>query len=92
MMKKFNSSFCQKKPDISYPCRWEYRVIGEDRQTLTEVIFDACAPAIPDIELSNVSSRGRYYSLNATLTVDNEEMRLIIFERIQIHPAVKMVI
>ena len=83
MMKKFN---------ISYPCRWEYRVIGEDRQTLTEVIFDACAPAIPDIELSNISSRGRYYSLNATLTVDNEEMRLIIFERIQIHPAVKMVI
>lgn len=92
MMKNFNSSFCQKKPDISYPCRWEYRVIGEDRQTLTEVIFDACAPAIPDIELSNTSSSGRYYSLNATLTVDNEEMRLIIFERIQIHPAVKMVI
>lgn len=88
----FNRSFCQRKPDISYPCRWEYKVIGEDRQTLTEVIFAACAPAVPDIELSNISSSGRYYSLNATLTVADEETRLIIFERLQVHPAVKMVI
>ncbi len=85
-------SFCHRKPDISYPCPWEYKVIGKDQQVLTEIIVDACAPAVPDIKLSNISSSGRYYSLNATLTVEDEEMRLAIFDRIQKHPAVKMVI
>ncbi|MEE4166952.1 MAG: DUF493 domain-containing protein [Desulfocapsaceae bacterium] len=93
-MNKENSHqpLCQRKPDISYPCRWEYKVIGENQQVLTEVITEACSPAIPDIALSNISSSGRYYSLNATLTVNDEQMRLVIFERIQMHPAVKMVI
>ena len=85
-------SFCQRKPDISYPCLWEYKVIGEDRQTLTEIIVTTCAPEVPDIVLSNVSSTGKYFSLNATLTVEDEKMRLDIFDRLQKHPAVKMVI
>jgi putative lipoic acid-binding regulatory protein len=84
--------FCQKKPDIAYPCLWEYTVIGEEQQTLTEIIIAACAPVVPDITLSNVSSSGTYYSLKATLTVEDEKMRLTIFESIQKHPAVKMVI
>jgi len=87
-----NGSFCQRKPDISYPCQWEYKVIGEDRQALTDIILASCAPAVPDITLSNVSSSGKYYSLNATLTVDDEDMRLSIFNRIQQHQSVKMVI
>lgn len=85
-------SFCQRKPDISYPCTWEYKVIGEDQQALTDIIVSTCAPEVPDIVLSNVSSSGKYFSLNATLTVKNEEIRLDIFDRLQKHPAVKMVI
>lgn len=85
-------SLCHRRPDISYPCLWEYKVIGEDQGVLTEIIIDACAPAVPEIKLSNISSSGKYYSLNATLTVENEEIRLAIFERIQKHPEVKIVI
>lgn len=88
----FQGSFCQKKPDITYPCLWEYKVIGKDRDMLTEVIQDACSPAIPDITLSNVSKTGKYFSLKATLEVENEEIRLEIFARIQKSSAVKMVI
>lgn len=85
-------SFCQRKPDISYPCSWEYKVIGENQETLREAIMVACAPAAPEICVSNVSSSGKYSSLNATLVVENEEMRLTIFCQIQEHPSVKMVI
>ncbi|PIE66293.1 MAG: hypothetical protein CSA26_01230 [Desulfobacterales bacterium] len=84
--------FCQRKPDIEYPCIWEYKVIGTDQNNVREAIMTACSPAIPEIRLSNVSSKGTYYSLNARLEVDNEEMRLGIFDRIQKNPAVKMVI
>ena len=85
-------SICHRKPDIIYPCQWEYKVIGENRQVLENIILNACAPTIPEIALSNVSSSGKYFSLNATLLVESEEMRNAIFNRIQKHPAVKMVI
>lgn len=80
------------KPDISYPCQWEYLVIGTDEQRLTEIIVTACAPMIPVIGRSKSSSGGRYCSLKAVLVVDSEQMRLEIFTRISEHPDVKMVI
>ena len=80
---------CHRKPDINYPCQWEYKVIGTDRE---QIIKQACNPAVPEIVLSNVRSSGNYYSLNATLIVDSEEMRNSIFELLQKHPSVKMVI
>ena len=92
MTQNNNAPFCHRKPDISYPCQWEYKVIGKDRAVLEEIILASCAPATPVITLSNVSSSGRYYSLNATLVVESEEMRNAIFNRIQQHREVKMVI
>jgi putative lipoic acid-binding regulatory protein len=83
---------CHRKPEISYPCDWEYKVIGLDRVKLEQVIAAACAPAIPAVALSNVSSGGRYFSLNVTLRVEDEAMRLAIFKKLQDHPEVKMVI
>ncbi len=82
----------QRKPDIDYPCIWEYKVIGTDEQKLRAVLHAACTPAVPSISLSNVSSKGTYYSLNATLTVEDEEMRLRIFNYLKSSPDVKIVI
>ena len=82
----------QRKPDISYPCDWEYKVIGVDQEKLTTVILAACAPTVPSISLSNVSSKGTYYSLDVVIEVENEERRLAIFEWLQNSPDVKIVI
>lgn len=82
----------REKPDISYPCTWEYKVIGTDREKIEAIIAAACSPHVPIITLANVSSSGRYCSLNATIDVDSEEMRLNIFKRLQDHKEVKMVI
>ncbi|NNK96921.1 MAG: DUF493 domain-containing protein [Desulfobacterales bacterium] len=90
--KNIQDSICHRKPDIAYPCEWEYKVIGTDKSKLEEIIIEACQPTTPSIALSNVSSKGRYYSLNATLRVENEEVRLAIFKRIMQHPEVKMVL
>lgn len=67
-------------------------MIGSDRERLEEIIISACAPLRPTITLSNVSSSGRYFSLNATLEVESEQMRLNIFKRLQDSKEVKMVI
>ncbi|MGI9535809.1 MAG: HP0495 family protein [Desulfocapsaceae bacterium] len=82
----------QRKPDISYPCLWEYKVIGSDEQKLREEILTACAPVVPTITLSNVSKKGTYISLNAELQVEDEEMRLRIFTYLQNSPDIKIVI
>lgn len=82
----------QDKPDIDYPCTWIYKVIGEDTQVLQEVIMTACAPAEVVISHSHSSSGGKYHSLNATLTVEDEQTRLQIYELLKQHPAVKVVL
>ena len=82
----------QRTPDIDYPCLWEYKVIGTDEDKLRAALLAACAPAVPAITLSNVSSRGTYYSLNAALEVENEEMRRRIFTYLKNSPDVKIVI
>lgn len=81
-----------KKPDIDYPCTWVYKVIGENTDTLKELILTACAPAQVEIAHSHSSSKGKYHSLNATLVVETEEMRLQIYELLKNHPTVKIVL
>ena len=80
------------KPEISYPCTWVYKVIGEDIEIMRQVIITACAPAEVDISHSNSSSGGRYHSLNAALEVENEEVRLQIYALLKNHPTVKFVL
>lgn len=89
------SNFTSKtpdKPEINYPCTWVYKVIGEDTDTLKEVIMTACAPEKVSITHSNSSSKGKYHSLNATLVIRDEETRIQIYELLKQHPAVKVVL
>lgn len=81
-----------EKPEIEYPCAWVYKVIGENTEVLQELIITACAPADVHIAHSHSSSGGKYHSLNATLEVDSEQMRLQIYELLKGHPAVKIVL
>ncbi len=81
-----------EKPEITYPCTWVYKVIGEDRNLLHDVITAACAPLEVSITHSHSSSKGRYHSLNAELTVPDEDYRLKIYESLRNHPAVKIVL
>ena len=79
-----------KRPEISYPCTWSYKVIGEDQDFLREAILVACAPDPVKISISRSSRGGRYHSLEASIEVRDEQMRLAIFYRLKNHPAVKI--
>jgi len=81
-----------ERPDIEYPCTWSYKVIGENCSLLKDVIVSACSPAEVKISHSQTSSKGKYHSLNAELTVTSEEVRLSIYETLKNDPAVKFVL
>ncbi len=82
----------QERPELDYPCTWEYKVIGEDCNLLEEAIISACSPLGVKISYSHSSSSGKYHSLNAELEVPTEEVRLAIYERLKSSPAIKVIL
>lgn len=80
------------RPEIQYPCVWIYKVIGEDRDLLKDVITAACSPHPVIISHSHSSSKGKYHSINAELVVADEPARLKIYETLKNNPAVKIVL
>jgi putative lipoic acid-binding regulatory protein len=80
------------KPEIVYPCTWIYKVIGKDCTLLKDIIVSACLPQKVKISHSHKSSKGKYHSLNAELVVQNETVRLGIYQALKEHPAVKIIL
>lgn len=81
-----------KKPNIEYPCDWEYKVIGTDVNEIIKVIDRIADGMDYRISSSNVSSRGKYFSLNLTVFVTSEVIRDIIFAKLKDCKSVKMVL
>ncbi len=80
------------KPEITYPCTWQYKVIGSDEQQVRAAIKDVCHPASVIISYSHCSSSGKYHSLNAEIEVEDEATRHALFKALQNHPHIKIVI
>jgi putative lipoic acid-binding regulatory protein len=80
-----------KTPEITYPCLWLYKVIGEDATALAKAINTVC-PVSTVIAPSKTSSGGKYCSLNVEVEVADEAIRLAIYQNLKNHLAVKMVL
>ena len=81
-----------KKPNIEYPCDWEYKVIGTDVDEMIKAIELITEGMDYKISPSNVSSKGNYFSLNLTVFVPSEVIRDIIFVKLESNEFVKMVL
>lgn len=81
-----------RKPQIDYPCQWQYKVIGKDPELIKAAILSSCTPIPVRISHSHSSSRGSYLSYNADVRVENEAMRLSIYQSLCSHPAIKLVL
>lgn len=81
-----------KKPNIEYPCNWDYKVIGTDVDEMIKVIEQATIGMQFKISSSNVSSKGNYFSLDLQVYVTSEVIRDIIFAKLKDNEFVKMVI
>ena len=80
-----------KKPEITYPCVWLYKVIGNDAALLARAISAVC-PTTVAMSHSKTSSGGKYCSLNVEIEVADEASRLAIYQNLKNHLAVKMVL
>ena len=82
----------EKTPKISYPCPWQYKIIGMDINAIKQAIAEIIADHVHTITMSNTSSSGKYISLNVELEVHSEEHRDTFFFQLRDHIDIKFVI
>ena len=80
------------KPEILYPCQWQYRLIGEDRAAMHQAIATWMPASAYTICDANVSSNGRYLSLSLEVTVNDDAERLRMYQLFAGDPAIRMVL
>jgi len=80
------------KPEIVYPCRWQYRLIGEERMAIIEAVSTVVDITTCSIGEGNVSSTGRYLSVNVEMTVNDEAERLRFYQLFAENQAIRVVL
>jgi len=93
----------RQRAEITYPCRWLFKIIGQEETAVRRAIGQAIGQAgntggeatpegDPVITPSNRSGGGRYHCLNLEMTVPDEASRDRIFLALKNHPHIKMVL
>jgi putative lipoic acid-binding regulatory protein len=80
------------KPQVSYPCHWQYKVIGLKEEAVKQAIREIVSDSDHLISPSKKSSSGKYHSFNLEIFVTSEESRNFFFNELRAHSAVTMVI
>lgn len=82
----------KRKPKIEYPTKWGYKIIGRDVDELLAAIEESIEGLEYEITPSNISKNEKYYSLNLSVLVPSELIRNLLFQKLDNHPSVTMVI
>ena len=80
------------KPEIAYPCEWEYTVIGTDEPLLRDAIAECFCGKEYSVEFSKKSKAGKHVSLVVKAKVTDEDERVKLFNLLCKHKAIKMVL
>lgn len=81
-----------RRPNIYYPCDWEYKIIGENIDDMLQAVKDATSGLDYEIMPSNVSKNGKYFSINVKIKVLSEDERDAIYQNLDGHENIIMVI
>ena len=73
------------KPQISYPCEWEFKVIGTDEGAVRQAIGQILGERACQLDVSHRSRGGKYSSLRLVVRVEDEADRNAIFQALSEH-------
>ena len=82
----------EDKIQLTYPCSWTYKLIGEEKEAIKKAIHDVIIEREHSLNDSNKSKTGKYVSMNLDLVIANEDERTFIFEALKAHQNIKMVL
>ncbi|MDH3267879.1 MAG: DUF493 domain-containing protein [Ignavibacteria bacterium] len=81
-----------KRPEIDYPTTWQYKIIGSSVDEMIKAVESVIVDLEYDLSASNISQKGKYFSLNISVKVPSEIVRDLVFQKLSSHPAIKFVI
>ena len=90
----------QQKPEIEFPCRWGYKVIGPDQEAVAEAARECVGVCLGTeletrdmkLDLSRKSAGGKYVSWSLGLRIDSLAERDELFASLSGHADITMVI
>ena len=82
----------KEKLELNYPCDWEYKVVGHDQEMIECALKSLFDDRDYKIELSNVSSKGKFKSFCLNLLVHSEDDRVEIYKQLKDHCDIKYVL
>jgi len=82
----------ERKPEIEYPCDWDYKIIGNNVDGILYAIEDAAHGLDYKVSPSNVSKTGKYVSINLKVKVENEYVRNSVYSSLDNSESVIMVL
>lgn len=80
------------KLQLEYPCAWVYKLIGQNRAALENVVSEIMKDKPCDITPSNTSRTKKYIAFNLEVTVENEAERNAIYSALKARAEIKMVL
>ncbi len=80
-----------RRPEITYPCTWSYRIIGPDEVRLRSAAVVTVGERVHTLTPGLESSGGKYRSLQLEVLVLDEVERLGLFAALSRHPDVRFV-
>lgn len=89
-----------QRPEIAYPTRWSFKVIGTDSDAVAEAVRECLAQLLGprqgerDVKLepSRASAQGKYCSWALHLLVESRQERDDLFGRLAAHDDVRVVL
>jgi len=72
-----------RRPDLIYPIRWSYRIVGTSAEILRALVAEIMGPHEHALVPSRASRTGKYVSYHLTLVVRDEAHRLDVYERLR---------
>ena len=79
----------QERPDIEYPCNWEFRIIEADEAGLRKPLPALWATRTTKSALDTPKA---WISIHLTMWVLDEEHRNTVYRMLLKHPLVKMIL
>lgn len=79
-----------QRPEITYPCKWEYRVIGTDHDLIAKLISQVVGER--EHVTSEGMAKGKFMSMHVDVLVGNEDERDQLYRELAAPEFVKLVI
>ena len=80
------------EPEIDYPCRWAYKVVGPSEAALRVAIAEIVEQREHVVTVSRVSRSGKYVSLSVEVLVHGHDERRGLAHGFDAHPAIVFVL